>query len=179
MNGVNVVGFESGQTLAPCSANARFFFFAQGSTVLCLHYDSLGVERKFQRHAEDVILIVADTVSDEGMSVGRVVSVDASKEAVVWDSETGEEISRYTSYEDLQTAAWMRNGNLALGKNSALFFSSFASFCCSAAYQGEFKVTVLGTSFCSTPRGRNLLQHGQYSTRYARSHHRQTAKHSL
>jgi hypothetical protein len=117
VNGVNVVGLESGQTLAPCSANARFFFFAQGSTVLCLHYDSLGVERKFQRHAEDVIIIVADTVSDEGMAVGRVVSIDASKEAVVWDSETGEEISRYTSYEDLQTAAWMRNGNLALGKN--------------------------------------------------------------
>lgn len=111
--------------LRPAAANTKYFLFAQGKSVLVLNYDSLSLERKFERHADQVINISADNVSEEGR--GRVVSVDASKDAVVWESDSGEEISRYTAYDDVRCSAWMRNGNLALGKYSPPDHPEFCS----------------------------------------------------
>ncbi|GAO13307.1 hypothetical protein UVI_02013210 [Ustilaginoidea virens] len=53
---------------------------------------------------------------------GRLtVSYDAGQVAIVWDLMTGDEVARFTSYETLTAAAWMRNGNVAFGKrNGAL-----------------------------------------------------------
>lgn len=99
--------------LRPCAANATFVLFAQGTSILCLLYDSLALERRFEGHVEDVVLIVADNTSEDG--VGRIVSVDASKMAIVWDSHTGDEIAKYVAFEEIRAAAWMKNGNLAFG----------------------------------------------------------------
>ncbi|KAI5795736.1 WD40-repeat-containing domain protein [Geopyxis carbonaria] len=99
-------------SLEPCAASAKLVLYSQGSSVLCLRHDTLELERRFERHAEEVISIAIDNTDVDSP---RVVSVDASKTAIVWDLETGEEVSRFTSYEDIRVAAWMKNGNLAFG----------------------------------------------------------------
>jgi hypothetical protein len=101
----------------PCAATGSSFLFAQGSAVLCLHHDSLAVERRFQKHTDSIQLIAVDNVSETG--AGRlVVTYDARQTAIVWDLFTGDQISRFASYEPLKVAAWMRNGNIAFGKSS-------------------------------------------------------------
>lgn len=99
----------------PFACTASLLLFAQGSTVICLHHDSLALERRFQKHSKEVILISADNVSETG--AGRlVVTYDVGQTAIVWDLFTGEQISRFVSYESLKVAHWMRNGNIAFGK---------------------------------------------------------------
>jgi len=98
----------------PCAATSSLLLFAQGPTVICLHHDTLTMERRFQRHAEDVVLISADNVSESG--AGRlVVTYDIGQTAFVWDLFTGIQLSRFVSYEPLKVAHWMRNGNIAFG----------------------------------------------------------------
>lgn len=64
---------------------------------------------------DDIQLIAVDNQSEIG--AGRfVVSYDAGQTAIVWDLMTGDEISRFVSYETLTVAAWMKNGNVAFGK---------------------------------------------------------------
>lgn len=99
----------------PCAATASHFLFAQGPTVLVLAHDTLALERRFQSHHENISLISCDNVSERG--AGRlVVTYDVGKTAIIWDLFTGEQISRFSSYEPLLVAAWMRNGNIAFGK---------------------------------------------------------------
>jgi hypothetical protein len=103
----------------PCASTASLLLFAQGSTVLCLHHDSLAVERRFEKHSKDIQLISADNVSETG--AGRlVVTYDVGQTAIVWDLFTGEQLSRFVSYESLRVAHWMRNGNVAFGKSCLL-----------------------------------------------------------
>jgi hypothetical protein len=105
--------------LEPCASTASLFLFAQGSQILCLHHDTLAIERRFQRHREKIYFISVDNVSERG--AGRlVVSYDISQTAIVWDLFTGTEISRFASFEPLRVAAWMRNGNVAFGERSLL-----------------------------------------------------------
>lgn len=85
--------------------------------MLCLHHDTLAVERRFEKHTKDIQLITADNVSETG--AGRlVVTYDVGQTAIVWDLLTGEQLSRFVSYESLKVAHWMRNGNIAFGKLS-------------------------------------------------------------
>lgn len=99
----------------PCAATASMFLYAQGASVVCCHHDTLAIERRFSRHAEEIQLLAVDTQSDLG--AGRlVVSYDAGQTAIVWDLMTGDEVARFASYENLTAAAWMRNGNVAFGK---------------------------------------------------------------
>lgn len=108
----------------PFACTATLLLFAQGPTVICLHHDSLALERRFQKHSKEVILISADNVSESG--AGRlVVTYDVGQTAIVWDLFTGEQISRFVSYESLKVAHWMRNGNIAFGKP----FNKLLSFC--------------------------------------------------
>ena len=101
----------------PCAATAAFFLHAQRNVIFCLHHDTLAVERRFERHREDVLLISADNVSDR--DPGRlVVSYDASQTAIVWDIFTGSEVARFASYEDIRVATWMRNGSIAFGRGN-------------------------------------------------------------
>ncbi|KAK6542789.1 hypothetical protein TWF694_006731 [Orbilia ellipsospora] len=102
-------------SLAPCASTASLFIFAQGSSIACVRHDSLQLERRFEAHAADITIIAADTNTESGD--GQVISLDASKEAVVWDSATGEEISRFTAYEEIRVATFLRNGTIALGDN--------------------------------------------------------------
>lgn len=82
---------------------------------MCCHHDTLTIDRRFSRHVDDIQLIAVDNQSEIG--AGRfVVSYDAGQTAIVWDLMTGDEISRFVSYETLTVAAWMRNGNVAFGK---------------------------------------------------------------
>jgi WD40 repeat protein len=98
----------------PCAATGSFLLYAQRNVILCLHHDTLAVERRFTRHREDVAWISADTVSERG--AGRlVVSYDAGSTAIVWDLMTGEEVARFASYDQIRVATWMRNGNVAFG----------------------------------------------------------------
>ncbi|CCF38610.1 hypothetical protein CH063_09656 [Colletotrichum higginsianum] len=99
----------------PCAATASMFLYAQGSSIVCCHHDTLTIERRFSRHSDEVQLLAVDTQSEIG--AGRlVVSYDAGQTAIVWDIMTGDEVARFASYEHLTTAAWMRNGNVAFGK---------------------------------------------------------------
>jgi len=55
-----------------------------------------------------------DNVSERG--TGRlVVSYDTGSTAIIWDLYTGGEIARFSAYEEIMVAAWMRNGNIAFG----------------------------------------------------------------
>ncbi|THY17808.1 hypothetical protein D6D01_07414 [Aureobasidium pullulans] len=97
-----------------CAATASFFLYAQRNIILCLHHDTLAIERRFDRHQEDVLWIHADTVSERG--AGRLaVSYDTGHTAIVWDISTGDEIARFAAYEHIRVAAWMKNGNIAFG----------------------------------------------------------------
>ena len=97
-----------------CAATASFFLHAQGNTVVCLHHDTLAVERRFERHESDVLMISADNVSERG--AGRMVaSYDAGQTVIVWDIFTGDELTRFASYEQLRVGSWMRDGNIAFG----------------------------------------------------------------
>jgi hypothetical protein len=99
----------------PCASTASLFLYAQGPVILCLHHDTLAIERRFTRHSENIYFISVDNVSERG--AGRlVVSYDVGQTAIVWDLFTGSEIARFASFEHLRVAAWMRNGNLAFGE---------------------------------------------------------------
>src|SRR5690625_3473790 len=77
------------QPFQPCASTASLFLFAQGSTIISLHHDTLAVERRFQRHQDRVEIIAVDTVSERGE--GRlVVSYDSSQTAIVWDLFSGD-----------------------------------------------------------------------------------------
>ncbi|KAK3117019.1 hypothetical protein LTR53_002040 [Teratosphaeriaceae sp. CCFEE 6253] len=107
---------NDGQEFEPCAATASFMLYAQRDTILVLHHDTLAIERRFALHRETVVWIQADNSSERGS--GRlVVSYDAGNTAIVWDILTGEEVARFSSYEDMRVAAFMRNGNIAFGND--------------------------------------------------------------
>lgn len=100
--------------LRPCAATASKFLFAQGSAVLCLHHDTLVVERRFEKHRQPVILLSVDNVSERG--AGRLVlSYDIEGTVIIWDLFLGEEIVRFKYRQTLTAAAWMKNGQVVLG----------------------------------------------------------------
>lgn len=105
---------ENDPAFEPCAATASIFLFAQGKSIICLHHDSLAIEKRFDRHKDTVVLLAVDNVSERG--AGRlVVSYDASKTAIVWDLFTGDEVARFASFKAIKVAAWMKNGNIAFG----------------------------------------------------------------
>ncbi|KAI9713244.1 MAG: hypothetical protein M1820_001230 [Bogoriella megaspora] len=110
----SITPFTDGNDFEPCAATGSFFLYAQRNVILCLHHDTLAVERRFDNHREDVVWIAVDNISERG--AGRhVVSYDVGQTAIVWDLFTGEEIARFAAYEQIRVAAWMRNGNIAFG----------------------------------------------------------------
>lgn len=112
-NGSGPGGGDNG--LLACSAAVEHVLYAQGGSVAVLRQGSLALERRFDGHgaAHAVSVIAVDNRSDSQPT--RVVSVDTGRTAIIWGLETGAEISRFVAYDDLQTAAWMKNGNLAFG----------------------------------------------------------------
>ncbi|RMZ77489.1 hypothetical protein DV738_g4423, partial [Chaetothyriales sp. CBS 135597] len=118
----------SSSPLLPCAATASHLLFAQGPSVLCLHHDTLAIERRFQKHADNIKIICVDSLSEAG--AGRlVVTFDYSNTAIVWDIFTGELLARFASYEPLTVASWMRNGNIAFGngKGEVILFEPSTS----------------------------------------------------
>ena len=98
----------------PCAATASIFLYSQDSSIICLHHDTLAIERRFERHRDRVLHLAVDNVSAQG--AGRlVVSYDASQIAIVWDLFTGDEVARFVSYEPIRVAVWMKDGNIAFG----------------------------------------------------------------
>jgi hypothetical protein len=131
----------------PCAATASMFLYAQGSSVVCCHHDTLTIERRFSRHADEVQLLAVDNQSESGG--GRlVVSYDAGQTAIVWDLMTGDEIARFASYEHLTVAAWMKNGNVAFGntKGSIIMFEPSTSEHVSSRTIDQIAVTALAPS---------------------------------
>ncbi|GKZ25323.1 hypothetical protein AbraCBS73388_000788 [Aspergillus brasiliensis] len=114
--------------LEPCAATASLLLYAQGSVIVCLHHDTLAIERRFENHQDDIGFIYVDNVSERG--AGRlVVSYDVSQTAIVWDLFTGNVLARFASFEQLKVAAWMRNGNVAFGneKGDVIIFEPSTS----------------------------------------------------
>ncbi|SMY27982.1 unnamed protein product [Zymoseptoria tritici ST99CH_1A5] len=102
--------------LEPCAATASFLLYAQRNTVLVLHHDTLAIERRFSLHREEVLWIVVDNVSERGS--GRLaVSFDTGRTAIVWDILNGAEVARFSAYEHIKVASFMRNGNIAFGND--------------------------------------------------------------
>ncbi|KAF2482971.1 hypothetical protein BDY17DRAFT_345621 [Neohortaea acidophila] len=100
----------------PCAATASFLLYAQRNRVLVVHQDTLAIERRFDLHREDVVWIAVDNVSERGQ--GRLaVSYDAGNTAIVWDILTGGEIARFSAYESIRAASFIRNGNIAFGND--------------------------------------------------------------
>ncbi|KAL8998483.1 MAG: hypothetical protein Q9188_006091 [Gyalolechia gomerana] len=111
-----ITPFRLDQEFEPCAATASIFLYAQGSSIICLHHDTLAIDRRFESHKERILFLSVDNVSERG--AGRlVVSYDASQTAIVWDLFTGDEIARFASYEPIRVAAWMKNGNVAFGNS--------------------------------------------------------------
>ncbi|KAH6850887.1 hypothetical protein B0I37DRAFT_306973 [Chaetomium sp. MPI-CAGE-AT-0009] len=128
----------------PCAATASMFLYAQGTSVVCCHYDTLAIERRFARHAEEVQLLAVDNHSDIG--AGRlVVSYDVGQTAIVWDLMTGDEVARFASYENLTCAAWMRNGNVAFGnaQGNVILFEPTTSEHLSARTLDQIAITAI------------------------------------
>lgn len=112
----------------PCAATASIFLYAQASDVICLHHDTLAIDRRFELHQERILFLSVDNVSERG--AGRlVVSYDAGQTAIVWDLFTGDEIARFASYEPIRVAAWMKNGNVAFGKPTAAEAKRWSLMC--------------------------------------------------
>lgn len=112
--------------------------------VVCVHHDTLKIERMFSSHTEEIQLLAVDTVSERG--AGRlVVSYDAGQTAIVWDCMTGDELARFASYENLTVAAWMRNGNVAFGNSqgNVILFEPTTSEHISARTIDQIPVTAL------------------------------------
>ncbi|KAE8375689.1 hypothetical protein BDV26DRAFT_9123 [Aspergillus bertholletiae] len=115
-------------SFVPCASTASLFLFAEGSVIVCLHHDTLAVERRFESHTDEIGFISVDNVSERG--AGRlVVSYDVSQTAIVWDLFTGSVIARFASFDQLKVAAWMRNGNVAFGniKGDVILFEPSTS----------------------------------------------------
>ncbi|EAQ86613.1 hypothetical protein CHGG_07866 [Chaetomium globosum CBS 148.51] len=128
----------------PCAATASMFLYAQGTSVVCCHYDTLAIERRFARHAEEVQLLAVDNHSDIG--AGRlVVSYDVGQTAIVWDLLTGDEVARFASYENLTCASWMRNGNVAFGNSqgNVILFEPTTSEHLSARTIDQIAITAI------------------------------------
>lgn len=105
---------NSEQTFEPCAATGSFLLYAQRNVILVLHHDTLVIERRFERHREDIKWIAVDNISEQG--AGRIaVSYDAGHSTVVWDILTGREIARFVAYDPINVAHFMRNGNIAFG----------------------------------------------------------------
>src|SRR2546421_12713281 len=51
---------------APCAATASLLLFSQGPVIICLHHDTLALERRFTHHNEDIQFISVDNVSERG-----------------------------------------------------------------------------------------------------------------
>ncbi|KAH7146424.1 hypothetical protein EDB81DRAFT_492673 [Dactylonectria macrodidyma] len=131
----------------PCAATASMFLYAQGSSIVCSHHDTLTIERRFSRHADEVQLLAVDNQSEVG--AGRfVVSYDSGQTAIVWDLMTGDEVARFASYEHLTCAAWMRNGNVAFGntQGSVILFEPQTSEHISSRTLDQIAVTALAPS---------------------------------
>ena len=106
---------DTGADFEPCAATASHFLFTQDSSIICLHHDTLAVDRRFEKHRKRILFLSVDNVSEQG--AGRlVVSYDEGQTAIVWDLFTGDEVARFASYEPIRVAAWMRNGNVAFGR---------------------------------------------------------------
>lgn len=104
------------QNFEPCAATGSFFLYAQRNIILVLHHDTLAIERRFDLHREDVKWITVDNVSERG--AGRLAaSYDAGHSTIVWDILTGREVARFAAYEEIITAQFMRNGNIAFGES--------------------------------------------------------------
>ncbi|KAL2019117.1 hypothetical protein VTK56DRAFT_10068 [Thermocarpiscus australiensis] len=128
----------------PCAATASMFLYAQGTTVVCCHHDTLAIERRFARHSEEVQLLAVDNHSE--MGAGRlVVSYDAGQTSIVWDLMTGDEVARFASYENLTCAAWMRNGNVAFGntQGNVILFEPATSEHISARTLDQIAITAI------------------------------------
>ncbi|KAF2152508.1 hypothetical protein K461DRAFT_313187 [Myriangium duriaei CBS 260.36] len=100
--------------LTPCAATQHLLLYAQRNVVLCLRHDTLSIEYRLEKHKEDVSWICVDNTSERSASQ-LMVSYDTGNTAIVWDINSGKEISRFVAYETLLCASFMKNGNIVFG----------------------------------------------------------------
>lgn len=101
----------------PCVATASMFLYAQGSSVVCCHHDTLEIQRIFSEHACEVQLLAVDKPTCP--YGGRfVMTNDVSGTVIVWDLMEGHVISKRSYDLRLTAAAWM-DGDVVFGMLSA------------------------------------------------------------
>ena len=106
---------SSGSKFIPCAATASHFLYAHGKDIVSLHHDTLALDRKFEKHRSNIDLLCVDNISERG--AGRlVVSYDSEQVAIIWDLFTGSELTRFTAFQNIRVAAWMKNGNISFGR---------------------------------------------------------------
>ena len=153
----------------PCAATASFLLYAQRNVILVLHHDTLAIERRFELHHEDVLWIATDNASERGS--GRLaVSYDTGNTAIVWDILTGGEVARFSAYEHIKVASFMRNGNIAFGKlgeNIGIGFPRLMKL---------VQATTKAISYCSSLRLQSISQRALYSTPSQHLHLLRTAE---
>lgn len=98
-----------------CAATAVYFIFAQHNILLSLRHDTLVVDRCFDKHAEQILLLEVDNVSEQGQGCW-FVSYDSGQTAIVWDLSTGIEKARFAVYDPISRMTWMRDGRIAFGE---------------------------------------------------------------
>ena len=135
------------QEFEPCAATGSFLLYAQRNVILVLHHDTLAIDRRFELHREHVRWISVDNVSERGS--GRLaVSYDTGHTAIVWDIFTGDEVARFSAYDQINVACFMRNGNIAFGEAASSWGlnESFAEFSFSGNVQGSIILFEPSTS---------------------------------
>ncbi|VUC25060.1 unnamed protein product [Clonostachys rosea] len=152
--------------LRPCASSESMFFYAQGSSVIRAHHNTLAMDTRLEHHNNDIVLIEVNN-SSRRESGKYVFTYDTGDVAVVWNLATGKELSRFVSPQ-LTCAAWMRDGNLVLGnaRGSLIFFdpittqhypvTTFSGIAISAIAQAEECEYIAigcrtGTVFIVTP----------------------------
>ena len=62
-----------------------------------------------------MFLVAADNVSERSSGC-RVVTCDVGQNAYIWEIFTGEQVSRFSSFEPIRVATWMKDGRIAFGR---------------------------------------------------------------
>ncbi|KAI4610529.1 uncharacterized protein J4E87_010783 [Alternaria ethzedia] len=80
----------------PCAATGSFLLYAQRNVILVLHHDTLAIERRFDRHREDVSWISVDTTSERGNAQGNII---------LFEPSTSEHLSARTIFDPITALA--------------------------------------------------------------------------
>ncbi|KAK4696147.1 hypothetical protein P7C71_g1726, partial [Lecanoromycetidae sp. Uapishka_2] len=111
----------------PCAATASIFLYAQGNAILCLHHDTLAIERRFELHKERVLFIAVDNVigyagvANHGWGFAHMERFEAAYGRVAQDNTYLEEEGQYRARATLVRVVKERE-SLAIIRRARSFY---------------------------------------------------------